>query len=58
MDTFEQFVRDFLAGKVEEYVKSEPIPESNDEPVKVTIALSDDFFFMLNFEITFHPQFL
>ena len=37
MDTLEQFVRDFLAGKVEEYVKSEPVPESNDEPVKVLL---------------------
>lgn len=42
METFEQFVRDFLAGKVEEFVKSEPIPESNDEPVKVVVGKNFD----------------
>ncbi|RUS82046.1 hypothetical protein EGW08_010202 [Elysia chlorotica] len=42
MDTFEQFVRDFLAGNVEEYVKSEPVPESNDEPVKVVVGKNFD----------------
>ncbi|GFS01776.1 protein disulfide-isomerase [Elysia marginata] len=42
METFEQFLRDFLAGKVEEYVKSEPVPESNDEPVKVVVGKNFD----------------
>jgi protein disulfide-isomerase A1 len=32
------FVEDFLAGKVEPSVKSEPIPESNDGPVTVIVA--------------------
>ena len=32
------FVEDFLAGKVEPSIKSEPIPESNDGPVKVIVA--------------------
>ena len=35
MDTFEKFVNDVLDGKVKPYLKSEPIPESNDAPVKV-----------------------
>jgi protein disulfide-isomerase A1 len=32
------FVEDFLAGKVEPSIKSEPIPESNDGPVKTIVA--------------------
>jgi len=32
------FVEDFLAGKVEPSIKSEPIPESNDGPVSVVVA--------------------
>lgn len=32
------FVDDFLAGKVEPSIKSEPIPESNDGPVKTIVA--------------------
>ncbi|KAH4077328.1 protein disulfide-isomerase [Parastagonospora nodorum] len=32
------FVEDFLAGKVEPSIKSEPIPESNDGPVSVIVA--------------------
>ena len=53
MDTFEQFVRDMLDGKVEAYLKSEPVPENNDQPVKVIFlfhllpALSARFFSML-----------
>lgn len=35
MDSLEQFVRDFLFGKIEPHIKSEPVPDSNDEPVKV-----------------------
>ncbi|GFO44763.1 protein disulfide-isomerase [Plakobranchus ocellatus] len=42
LDSFEQFVRDFLAGKVEPFVKSEPVPESNDEPVKVVVGKNFD----------------
>ncbi|KAL1800367.1 hypothetical protein ACET3X_000709 [Alternaria dauci] len=33
-----KFVDDFLAGKVEPSIKSEPIPESNDGPVTVIVA--------------------
>ncbi|KAK0745921.1 protein disulfide-isomerase precursor [Schizothecium vesticola] len=39
--TFEDikaFVDDFVSGKVEPSIKSEPIPESNDGPVKVIVA--------------------
>lgn len=32
------WVSDFLAGKVEPTTKSEPIPEKNDEPVKVVVG--------------------
>lgn len=32
------FVEDFLAGKVDPSIKSEPIPESNDGPVTVIVA--------------------
>jgi protein disulfide-isomerase A1 len=35
-----QWVNDFIADKVEATVKSEPIPETNDEPVKVVVAKS------------------
>ena len=33
-----KFVDDFLADKIEPSIKSEPIPESNDGPVKVIVA--------------------
>lgn len=32
------FVDDFVAGKVEPSIRSEPIPEKNDGPVKVVVA--------------------
>ncbi|KAJ8115590.1 hypothetical protein OPT61_g2800 [Boeremia exigua] len=32
------FVEDFLAGKVEPSIKSDPIPEKNDEPVTIIVA--------------------
>ncbi|EFJ34965.1 hypothetical protein SELMODRAFT_142613 [Selaginella moellendorffii] len=31
------FVDDYLAGKLKPWVKSEPVPEKNDEPVKVVV---------------------
>lgn len=31
-------MNDFLAGKLERYLKSEEIPENNDEPVKVIVG--------------------
>lgn len=33
-----QFVSDVLAGKVEPFYRSEPIPEKNDAPVKVIVG--------------------
>jgi protein disulfide-isomerase A1 len=33
-----KFVDDFLAGKIDPSIKSEPIPESNDGPVTVVVA--------------------
>ena len=36
MDTFESFVSDFVDGKLEPYMKSEPIPEKDDGFVKVS----------------------
>ena len=38
LENLEQFARDLAAGKLEVYLKSEPIPEPNDEPVKVVVA--------------------
>jgi len=42
MATFETFLQDFLDGKLEPYLKSEEIPSSNDEPVKVVVAKQFD----------------
>ena len=42
LDTFEKFVNDFLEGALEPHMKSEPVPESNDEPVKVVVAKNFD----------------
>lgn len=36
--TIEKFVGDYVAGKIEPSVKSEPIPETNDGPVTVVVA--------------------
>ncbi|XP_072038113.1 protein disulfide-isomerase A3-like isoform X2 [Amphiura filiformis] len=38
MDALDKFVSGFLAGDVEPYLKSDPIPESNDDPVKVVVG--------------------
>ncbi|KAK0632394.1 thioredoxin-like domain-containing protein [Immersiella caudata] len=37
-DDIKAFVDDFVAGKIEPSVKSEPIPETNDGPVAVVVA--------------------
>ncbi|XP_065060543.1 protein disulfide-isomerase A3-like [Rhopilema esculentum] len=34
----EKFVNDFVDGKLKPYIKSEPIPENNDGPVKVVVG--------------------
>ena len=38
VEALEKFARDLVAGSLEQYLKSEPIPASNDEPVKVIVA--------------------
>merc|ERR1712121_170275 len=42
MENFEKFIKDVLANKVEPYLKSEPVPEPNDDPVKVVVAKNFD----------------
>jgi len=42
VEALEQFARDLLQGKLEPYLKSEPVPSSNDEPVKVVVAKTFD----------------
>ena len=36
MDNLRQFVAQFLAGELEPYIKSEPLPEDNSGPVTVS----------------------
>lgn len=38
MDNFDKFLTDMLDGSLVPYLKSEPIPAANDEPVKVVVA--------------------
>uniref|UniRef100_A0A672F776 Protein disulfide-isomerase A3 n=1 Tax=Salarias fasciatus TaxID=181472 RepID=A0A672F776_SALFA len=38
----ERFLQDYFNGKVKRYLKSEPIPEDNDGPVKVVVAENFD----------------
>lgn len=42
MDTFEQFVNDFLDDKLEPFMKSEAVPADNSGPVKVLVAKNFD----------------
>jgi len=42
VDSLEKFARDLAAGNLEAYMKSEPVPESNDEPVKVVVGKNFD----------------
>lgn len=42
LETFEQFVNDFLEGKLTPYLKSEDVPEDNSAPVKVVVAKNFD----------------
>lgn len=37
----ERFLQDYFDGKLKRYLKSEPIPENNDGPVKVRSIFSD-----------------
>ncbi|XP_051577765.1 protein disulfide isomerase family A, member 7 [Myxocyprinus asiaticus] len=36
--SLERFLEDYFANRLKRYVKSEPVPESNDGPVKVVVA--------------------
>lgn len=36
----ERFLQDYFDGNLKKYLKSEPVPESNDGPVKVSAASS------------------
>lgn len=42
IESFEQFIKHLLDNKLEPYLKSEPVPEKNDEPVKVAVAKNFD----------------
>ncbi|KAK9497832.1 hypothetical protein O3M35_003748 [Rhynocoris fuscipes] len=42
VENFENFIKKLKAGELEPYLKSEPIPESNDKPVKVAVAKNFD----------------
>lgn len=42
IENFQQFIADLEGGKLEPYLKSEPIPDSNDGPVKVAVAKNFD----------------
>ena len=42
VDSLRAFIKDFKAGKIEAYLKSEDIPASNDGPVKVAVAKNFD----------------
>uniref|UniRef100_A0A672KLP6 Protein disulfide-isomerase A3 n=1 Tax=Sinocyclocheilus grahami TaxID=75366 RepID=A0A672KLP6_SINGR len=36
--SLERFLEDYFAKRLKRYVKSEPVPESNDDPVKVVVS--------------------
>lgn len=42
VENLNSFVSDFNNGKLEKYLKSEDIPEKNDEPVKVVVGKNFD----------------
>ncbi|XP_068595116.1 protein disulfide-isomerase A3 [Brachionichthys hirsutus] len=42
MDALQSFLKDYFAGSLKPYLKSEPVPESNDGPVKVVVAENFD----------------
>ncbi|PSN47365.1 Protein disulfide-isomerase A3 [Blattella germanica] len=42
VEVFEQFLKDLKAGKLEPYLKSEPIPDDNSGPVTVAVAKNFD----------------
>jgi protein disulfide-isomerase A1 len=42
LETIEKFVQDFVDGKVEPSIKSEPIPEKQEGPVQIVVATNYD----------------
>ncbi|KAG5271345.1 hypothetical protein AALO_G00178690 [Alosa alosa] len=40
--SLQHFLEDFFAGRVKRHIKSEPVPQSNDGPVKVVVAETFD----------------
>jgi protein disulfide isomerase family A protein 3 len=38
LESLEALIQEFIGGKMEPHIKSEPIPESNDEDVKIVVA--------------------
>ncbi|CAG9855022.1 unnamed protein product [Phyllotreta striolata] len=42
VEALEVFVNDVLDGALEPYLKSEPVPEANDQPLKVAVAKNFD----------------
>ena len=40
VDNLRNFAQQFVDGELEPYIKSEPIPEDNDGPVKVRRAMT------------------
>lgn len=48
LEAFEIFLTDLQSGSLEPYQKSEPIPESNDGPVKVAVSKNFDSVVMKN----------
>lgn len=38
IENLEKFLENYIAGKVKAHLKSEPLPEKNDGPVKVAVA--------------------
>ena len=38
----QKFAEEFVGGKIEKYIKSEPIPEDNEGPVKVVVGKTFD----------------
>ena len=42
MDNLEKFAKAFVAGDLTVYLKSEDVPETNDEPVKTVVANNFD----------------
>ena len=44
VENLEKFARDLVAGNLEAYLKSEPIPESNPDAVRVSFLMLKHYF--------------